>query len=41
MENVSKGYRGVSLFLGLNIDRLVTAATVGMALLAAGWIQSI
>ena len=41
MYHVQKGYRGLSLFMGLNMDRLVTVATIATALTAAAWLQSI
>ena len=41
MYHVQKSYRGLSLFVGLNMDRLVTAATILTALTAAAWLQSI
>ncbi|MBM2576653.1 hypothetical protein JQC91_10090 [Jannaschia sp. Os4] len=41
MYHVQNGYRGLSLFLGLNMDRMITVLTILMALLGAAWLQSI
>lgn len=41
MHQMRQSYRGLSLFMGLNMDRLVTVTTIAMALLAASWLQSL
>ena len=41
MRQVQDGYRGLSLFFGLNIDRLLSAAAIGGAILGAAWLQSL
>jgi hypothetical protein len=35
------GYRGLSLFMGLNIDRFLSVFAIGAAITMAAWIQSI
>ena len=41
MRQVQDGYRGLSLFVGLNIDRFLSAAAIGGAILGAAWLQSL
>ncbi len=41
MRNMHNGYRGLSIFLGLNIDRVLSAVAIGTAMLLAAWIQSL
>lgn len=41
MRHVHNGYRGLSVFMGLNIDRLLAAVSIGGAILLASWIQSL
>ena len=41
MRHVNDGYRGISLFLGLNIDRFLAVFAIGGALMGAAWIQSL
>ncbi|KIT15999.1 hypothetical protein [Jannaschia aquimarina] len=41
MRHMQDGYRGLSLFLGLNIDRFLSAFAIGGAILMAAWIQSL
>ena len=41
MRHVQDSYRGLSLFMGLNIDRFLSAFAIGTAILGAAWIQSL
>ena len=41
MRHVQNSYRGLSVFLGLNVDRFLSAASIGGAILLAAWIQSL
>lgn len=41
MRHMQDGYRGLSLFLGLNIDRFLSVFAIAMAILTAAWIQSL
>lgn len=41
MQHVQQGYRGLSLFLGLNIDRLLVVLAIAMAMVAASLIHSV
>lgn len=41
MRHVQNGYRGLSVFMGLNIDRLLVVMSIGGAILIASWIQSL
>ncbi|MDB2407941.1 hypothetical protein N9W17_05420 [Jannaschia sp.] len=41
MNQVRNGYRGLSIFMGLNIDRLLSVMVIVLAVLMAAWIQSI
>lgn len=40
MENFREGYRGLSLLVQLNLDRLLTGAALLAALLVGGYIGS-
>ncbi len=41
MRHMQNGYRGLSIFMGLNIDRFLSVFAVMFAILLAGWIQSL
>lgn len=41
MRLMQSGYRGLSIFVGLNIDRILAALAIGGAMTFATWIQSI
>lgn len=41
MRHMQNGYRGLSIFMGLNIDRFLSVFAVVFAILLAGWIQSL
>jgi hypothetical protein len=41
MQTMRKGYRGLSIFMGLNIDRLLTVSVILLAILVASWIQGV
>lgn len=41
MQTVMKGYRGISLLLLLNVDRLFTLGTVIVGLLAGAFLGSV
>lgn len=41
MRHMQNGYRGLSVFMGLNIDRLLSAFAIIIAVMLAVWIQSI
>ncbi|GIT91978.1 hypothetical protein JANAI62_24350 [Jannaschia pagri] len=41
MNHVRNGYRGLSIFMGLNIDRILAVIAILGAVILAGWIQSI
>jgi len=41
MRHVQDQYRGLSLFLGLNVDRFLSAAAIAAAVLGAAWLQTI
>lgn len=41
MRHVHSGYHGLSIFMGLNVDRLLAAASIGSAVLLASWIHSL
>ncbi|SDZ34944.1 hypothetical protein SAMN05444004_11152 [Jannaschia faecimaris] len=41
MRHVQNGYRGLSVFMGLNIDRFLAAFSIGGAILLAAWVQSL
>ena len=41
MQHVREGYRGLSIFLGLNADRFLTTGAIAFAMMLAIWVQSI
>lgn len=41
MRHMHDGYRSLSVFLGLDIDRVLSAAAIGGAIAFAAWIQSL
>ncbi|WP_371154065.1 hypothetical protein [Jannaschia sp. 2305UL9-9] len=41
MQQVKNGYRGLSIFMGLNIDRFLSVFAILLAVILAGWINSI
>ena len=41
MQTLSSGYRGLSLLLDLNLDRLFTVAAIGGSLMAGAYLGSI
>ncbi|SLN16875.1 hypothetical protein [Pseudooctadecabacter jejudonensis] len=41
MQTLTAGYRGVSLLVNLNWDRLLYLATIGIALCLGAWIGSV
>ena len=41
MRHMQSGYRGLSIFMGLNIDRVLSAVAIGGAMMLAAWIQSL
>lgn len=41
MRYVQNGYRGLTCFVGLNADRLLSCGAIVTAILLASWIQSI
>lgn len=41
MQHVRNGYRGLSIFMGLNIDRFLSVLVIALAILMAAWVQSI
>ncbi|MEM7641831.1 MAG: hypothetical protein AAF366_04825 [Pseudomonadota bacterium] len=41
MRHMQNGYRGLSVFMGLNIDRFLSAFAIVIAVMLAVWIQSI
>lgn len=41
MRHVQHGYHGLSIFLGLNIDRLLAVLAIGGAMTVAAWIQTL
>lgn len=41
MHHVQSGYRGLSIFLGLNLDRFLTAFAIFLALVLAAGVQSL
>ena len=41
MQTIAAGYRGVSLLIGLNWDRLLYLATIAGALALGAWIGSL
>ncbi|MEM8823100.1 MAG: hypothetical protein AAGF30_05775 [Pseudomonadota bacterium] len=40
MRHVQNGYRGLSIFMGLNIDRFLSAFAILLAISLAAWVQS-
>ncbi|CTQ33995.1 hypothetical protein [Jannaschia rubra] len=40
MRHMQNGYRGLSIFMGLNIDRFLSAFAIVGAMFLAAWIQS-
>ncbi|MEL6585159.1 MAG: hypothetical protein AAFY65_14010 [Pseudomonadota bacterium] len=40
MHQMKNGYRGLSIFMGLNIDRILSVVAITSAIALAGWIQS-
>ncbi|WP_302661600.1 hypothetical protein [Sulfitobacter sp. SK012] len=41
MQTISKGYRGLSLLMDLNWDRVLYVCTIGFALAAGAWVGSL
>lgn len=41
MEHIQQGYRGLSLLMDLNWDRLLYVATIAFALGAGAWIGTL
>lgn len=41
MQTLTEGYKGVSLLIGLNWDRLLYVATIGGALWAGAFLGSV
>ena len=41
MRQMQNGYRGLSVFMGLNIDRILSVFSIFLALLLATWVQSL
>jgi hypothetical protein len=41
MQHIKSGYRGLSLLVDLNWDRMLYLATIAVALLAGGFIGSL
>ncbi|SMX34950.1 hypothetical protein [Actibacterium lipolyticum] len=41
MQTISNGYRGLSLLLDLNLDRLFSVVAIGGALMAGAYLGSI
>ncbi|WP_268877790.1 hypothetical protein [Roseovarius litorisediminis] len=41
MQNIASGYRGLSLLVDLNWDRILYLATIGAALYAAAFVGSL
>lgn len=41
MQQVKNGYRGLSIFMGLNIDRFLSVFAIVFAVMLAGWVQSL
>lgn len=40
MQTIAKGYRGLSLLMSLNWDRVLYIATLATALMAGAWVGS-
>jgi hypothetical protein len=41
MQHVREGYRGLSVIMGLNVDRILSVLAIFLTLLLASWIHSI
>lgn len=41
MRHVQDGYRGLSVFMTLNADRLLFGSAILTAILLAAWVQSL
>jgi hypothetical protein len=41
MQHVRDGYRGLSVFFGLNADRFLSAAVIALTMMLAIWIYSV
>ncbi|MFT6933538.1 MAG: hypothetical protein ACJAXT_002247 [Paracoccaceae bacterium] len=41
MKTITQGYRGITFFLEVNIDRLLVPLTIVGALTCAGWLVSL
>ncbi len=41
MKMINEGYRGISFFVELNIDRFLVPVTIVSALTLAGWLVSL
>lgn len=41
MEHIQQGYRGLSLLMQINWDRLLYVGTIALALGAGAWIGSV
>lgn len=41
MRHIQNGYRGLSVFVDLNVDRFLSIGAVALALTVAVWIQSL
>ncbi len=41
MKALADGYKGISFFVQINIDRLLVALTIVGALTVAGWLVSL
>ncbi len=41
MKTITQGYRGITFFLEVNIDRFLVPLTIVGALTVAGWLVSI
>lgn len=41
MQHIQSGYRGLSLLVGLNVDRLMYFAAIAAALMAGAFIGSL
>ncbi len=40
MQNIKSGYRGLSLLIDLNWDRMISAGALAVALMAGAWLIS-
>ncbi|WP_275934910.1 hypothetical protein [Jannaschia seosinensis] len=41
MREMQNGYRGLSVFVGLNIDRFLATFAIVLAVMLASWFQSL